>query len=83
MSWTETLKLSGAFAVPLVAVAALFYGIMSASLGSVNAELVGINAEVRSLHQAVHALHLRPARLEARIPGRNSSAAFFALAKWW
>jgi len=63
MPWLEAVKLSGAFAVPLVAVAALFYGIMSANLGN-------LNTEVRSLSQAVHALDVRLARLEERIPPR-------------
>jgi len=63
MPWLDAVRLSGAFAVPLVAVAALFYGMMSASLGN-------LNTEVRSLSQAVHALDVRLARLEERIPPR-------------
>jgi len=60
----DTAKLSGAIAVPLVAVAALFYGIMSASLAP-------IEQEVRALRGDVHALDVRLARLEERIPPRQ------------
>jgi len=63
MPWLDAVRLSGAFAVPLVAVAGLFYGMMRASLGN-------LNTEVRSLGQAVHALDVRLARLEERIPPR-------------
>lgn len=64
MSWKDAVKLAGAFAVPLVAVAALFYGIMSASL-------VPLEQEVRALRGDVHVLDVRLARLEERIPPRQ------------
>jgi len=70
MPWIEAVKLSGAFAVPLVAVAGLFYGIMRASLGNLHTEVGNLHTEVRSLGEAVHALDVRLARLEERIPPR-------------
>ncbi|MCY4237444.1 MAG: hypothetical protein OXC93_03690 [Rhodospirillaceae bacterium] len=64
MSWIEAANLAGAFAVPLVAVAALFYGMMRVSLGS-------LQEQVKALVENVHAIDVRLARLEERIPPRR------------
>ncbi|MCY4219817.1 MAG: hypothetical protein OXE41_06780 [Gammaproteobacteria bacterium] len=61
MPWIEAVKLAGAFAVPLVAVAALFYGMMNVSIKHLRDEL-------KSLADTVHSLDVRLARLEERIP---------------
>ena len=60
MSITDAVKLSGAFAVPLVAVAALFYGIMDKSLGP-------LKDNVRALREDVHELDVKMARVEEQI----------------
>ena len=64
MEWVEAFKLAGAFAVPLVAVATLFYGMMRVSLGKIENELSAIKDNV-------HALDVRMARLEERIPNKS------------
>ncbi len=64
MTWTEIAQLAGAFAVPLVAVAALFYGMMRASLGK-------LESDVGAIRENVHALDVRLARLEERIPPKQ------------
>ena len=75
MPWMDILKLSGAFAVPLAAVAGLFYGIMSAALtselGKIENNINKIQDNVEALRSDVHALDVRLARLEERIPPRQ------------
>ena len=60
MEWVEVAKLAGAFAVPLVAVAALFYGMMSARLRP-------FEEDMKALRTEVHTLDVRLARLEERL----------------
>lgn len=71
MPWADAVKLAGAFAVPLVAVAALFWGIMRASLGDIENEMASLRNEVKVVAQNVHAIDVRLARLEERIPRVN------------
>ncbi len=68
MSWKDAFKLSVTFSVSLVSVAALFYGIMNASLNGIENNLSEIRNDVHSLRENVHALDIRLARLEERIP---------------
>ena len=63
MDWQGAIKLAGAFAVPLVAVDALFSGITSSSLQPVR-------DDVRAMREDIHALGVRMARLEVRLPPR-------------
>ena len=61
MLWIDSIKIAGAFAVPLVAVAALFWGMMQFSLNS-------LRDDVKAVAEKVHAIDIRLARLEERIP---------------
>jgi len=70
MSWLEVVKPAAAFAVPLVAVPALFYGMMRASLGKLEQDVSALRLSVGALRESVHALDVRLARLEERIPAR-------------
>ena len=60
MNWMEVAQLAGAVAVPLVAVAGLFYGMMSARLKP-------FEEDIKALRVDVHALDVRLARLEERL----------------
>ena len=60
MQWTDAAKLAAAFAVPMAAVAGMFYMMMNASLSPIAGDL-------RELRGDVHALDVRMARLEERM----------------
>ena len=58
--WTEFAQMSGAVAVPLVAVAALFYGMM-------RHELKPIHTDLKEIGKEVHSVDNRLAKLEGRL----------------
>jgi hypothetical protein len=71
----EAIKLAGAFAVPLVAVAALFYGIMDSSLQPVRDDVKTLRDVVYELRDDVQALEVTTARLDERLEERLPRAA--------
>lgn len=67
MDWIELAKLAGAVAVPIVAVAGLFYAMMRHALAPLGEDL-------RELRRDVHSIDVRLARLEGRYAAEQPAA---------
>ena len=65
MNWLDLATFADAAAVPIVAVAVLFFGMMSNALEPINEELMALRGDV-------HAVDVRLARLEVRFDERMS-----------
>ena len=70
MEYIDIAKLAGAFSIPLVAVAALFYQIMLHSLRPLRDDLNAVRQDVHSLRQDVHSIDVRLARVEEAVKTR-------------
>ena len=70
MEYIDFAKLAGAFSIPLVAVAALFYQIMLHSLRPLRDDLNAVRQDVHSLRQDVHSIDVRLARVEEAVKTR-------------
>ena len=71
MEYIDIAKLAGAFTIPLVAVAALFYQIMLHSLRPLRDDLNAVRQDVHSLRQDVHSIDVRLARVEEAVKTRG------------
>ena len=60
MDWLELVKFTGAVAVPIVAVAGLFYAMM-------RNEMRPIRDDLKELRKDVHSIDVRLANLEGRL----------------
>ena len=77
MEYIDFAKMAGAFAIPLVAVAALFYQMMLHSLkplrddlNALRGDLNAVRQDVHSLRQDVHSIDVRLARVEEAVKTR-------------
>ena len=70
MEYIDIAKLAGAFTIPLVAVAVLFYQIMLHSLRPLRDDLNAVRQDVHSLRQDVHSIDVRLARVEEAVKTR-------------
>ncbi len=70
MEYVDVAKMAGAFAIPLVAVTALFYQIMLYSLRPLREDLNAVRQDLHSLRQDVHSIDVRLARVEEAVKTR-------------
>ena len=70
MEYTEIAKMAGAFAVPLVAVAALFYQITLHSLRPLRDDLNALRDDLNAVRKDVHSIDVRLARVEEAVKNR-------------
>ena len=67
MDWWETVRIATAVAVPLCAVAALFYGMMLHTLKPIREDLKDIREDLKELRRDVHSIDVRLAKVEQSI----------------
>ncbi len=69
MTWIDAVKLAGAFAVPLVAVAGLFYAMMNAGLKNLGSAIQGDMKRIEGKVDALAADHNALARELSEVKG--------------